>query len=449
LKLFRGFVMLGLVLPASAQYAGPAILSRGQAPAAMEAPTVDFNFSVGLNAGYTTGLSGVGQPNAQGQLATASSVGAGVNVGLSGAHSWKHTHLGLNYTGTYTYYPDAGSYNSIGQGLSIGLNHQFSKHISFTLRENAGMFTQFSPSTTSLNYSVPFDPSQSFIPSTDFYNNRTIYSTTQALLTIQKSTRLSFSLGGGYFANLRSNAALFGATGEMATGDAQYRISKSTTIGGTYSFDHFGFTHSFGGTYIHTAGLSLSTRIDRWTELSLSGGASRVESSFEQTVPIDPSILAILCPANEPVACPLAAGTVISHSVFWGPNFSVRLSRSFHRGVAYISAGESITPGNGLFLTSKSTSAAAGYGYSGLKKWNMNVSVTYGRSLSLANVTGSYSQVAGFFGMSRQIVSKLSFYTSLSATQYQSGSFSLYNRFIYTASAGVGWSSRSIPLRFF
>ena len=415
----------------------------------MEAPTVDFNFSVGLNAGYTTGLSGVAQPNAQGQLATGSSYGGGVSVGLSGAHSWRHTHLGVNYNGNYSYYPDAGAYNSFGQSLSIGLTHQFTKHISFTLRESSGMFTQFAPSTTALNESVPFDPSQSFIPSTDFYNNRTIYSTTQASLVIQKSTRLSFSLGGGYFANLRSNTALYNATGQLATGDVQYRVSKSTTVGATYSFDHFGYNHSIGGAFIHTAGLSLSTRIGRWTEISLSAGASRVESTFQQTVPIAPAILAILCPANETVACPLTAGTVNTHSLYWGPNFSARISRSFHRGVVYVGGGESVTPGNGLFLTSRVTQAAAGYGYSGLKKWNMNVSVSYGTALSLGNVTGKYAQVAGAFGLSRQIIPKISFLTSFSATQYQSGTFSLYNRFIYSASAGIGWSSRNIPVRFF
>src|ERR1035441_371969 len=48
LNLLLGFVMLGLALPAFAQYAGPAILSRGEAPAAMAAPTVDFSFSVAL-----------------------------------------------------------------------------------------------------------------------------------------------------------------------------------------------------------------------------------------------------------------------------------------------------------------------------------------------------------------------------------------------------------------
>ena len=449
MKLLRGFVMLGLSLPAFAQYAGPAILSRGEAPAAMTAPTVDFNFSMALTGTYTTGLVGVSAPNAQGVLANSTSYGIGVSLGVNGAHSWKHTHIGLNYSGGFTDYLSAGYFSGISQGLSLGLSHQFSRHISFTLRESAGLFTQFPPATVSLNSAVPFDPSQSYIPTTDFYDNRTIYTTTQANLTIQASSRLSFSLGGAYFANFQRSSALYGAMGESATGDVQYRLSRRTTLGANYSYTHYSYTNSEGGADIHSAALNASVRVSRWTEFSMFAGASRVASSFEQTVPIDPAILAILCPPSEVTACPLTAGTVINNNTFWGPNVGIRYSRSFQRGAFYASAGESITPGNGLFLTSRAQTAGAGYGYSGLRKWGLSIGVNYMKALSLGNVQGGYGQISGSYSMSRQIVGQLSFVSSFSATQYQSNSFNLYNRLIYSASVGLGFSTKSIPVRFF
>ena len=174
-----------------------------------------------------------------------------------------------------------------------------------------------------------------------------------------------------------------------------------------------------------------------------------MESTFLQTVPIDPNVLAILCPPSLVSACPLTGTTVVSNTLLWAPNFGVRLSRSFQRGVAYVSAGESITPGNGLFLTSRMATAMAGYGYSGLRKWSLGLSVSYSTALSLGNVTGNYGQVTGSYSMSRQIVKSLSFVSSFSATQYQSGSFNAYNRLIYTASVGIGFSSKKIPVRFF
>jgi hypothetical protein len=441
--------MLGLALPAFAQYAGPAILSRGEAPAAMAAPTVDFSFSVALMGTYTDGLAGVSAPNAQGQLADQSSYGGGVSLGVSGAHSWKHTHLGLNYSGNFSDYAQASYFAGFSQGLSLALSHQFSRHIEFSLAESAGIFTQFPPATVSLNSSIPFDPSQSYIPTTDFYDNRTIYSTTQASLTIQKSTRLSFNLGGDYFVNLRRSSALYGATGEVASGDVQYRLSRSTTIGGDYSYTRYSYTDSTGGAEVHTAGLSASVRLSRWVEFSAFAGASRVSSSFQQTVPIDPAILAILCPPSLVATCPLTAGTVVSNNVFWGPNFGLRFSRSFRRGVAYLGGGESITPGNGLFLTSRGATASAGYGYSGLRKWSLNIGASYFSALSIGNVQGSYGDIAGSYGMSRQIVGPLSLVSSFSATKYRSSSFNAYNRLIYSVSVGIGFSSKSIPVRFF
>jgi hypothetical protein len=454
LKLLRGFVMLGLVLPglvlpAFAQYAGPAVLSRGEAPAAMTAPTVDFTFSLALMAVYTTGLAGVSAPNAQGQLANLASFGGGATVALSGAHSWKHTHLGLAYSGSFYDYDKAAYFAGMSQGLSFGLSHQFSRHLVFELRENAGIYTQFPPATVSLNSAVPFDPSQSYIPTTDFYDNRTVYSTTQANLTIQQSARLSFDLGGGYFINARRSDALYSASGESATGDAQYRLNRRTTVGATYSYVRYSYTHSEGGADINTATASGSFRLSKSTEFSAFGGASHVNTDFEQTVPIDPAILAILCPPSLVASCPLTAATVISRNTFWSPDFGARFSRSFHRGVAYLAGGESITPGNGLFLTSRALSAAAGYGYSGLRKWNMNVGVTYIRALSLGNIQGSYGQITGSYGVSRRIVGQLNFVSSFNATKYQSPSFSAYNRLIYTASIGIGFSSKDIPLRFF
>src|ERR1700760_3233809 len=66
LSLLRGVVLVGLAVPAWAQYAGPAILSRGEAPAAMTAPSVDFVFSLQLSANYTNGLVGLESANSQG-----------------------------------------------------------------------------------------------------------------------------------------------------------------------------------------------------------------------------------------------------------------------------------------------------------------------------------------------------------------------------------------------
>ena len=449
LKLLRAFVMFGLAVPAGAQYAGPAILSRGEAPAAMSTPTVDFAFTLSLTGNYTTGLLGVAT-NSQGQLQSSNGLfGYGATVGLSGSHRWRHTTLGAYYSGSFYDYPSDTYFAGLSQGISVGLTHQFSRHVLFSLREAAGWFTQFPPATVTLNSSVPFDPSQSYIPTTDFYDNRTIYSSTLADLVFQATTRLSFTFGGGYFTDLRRSADLYSAHGEVASADAQYRLSRRVTVGGTFGYNQFGFSGDVGSSHIYSGTVSLSARFTRWTELSLFGGAARVDSSFEEVVPINPAFLAILCPSGLVQNCNLPNTLAINNNLFWAPDFGIRLSRSFHRGVAYLAAGESITPGNGLFLTSRAETASAGYGYSGLRKWSLNAGVFYVRALSLGNIQGGYGGVTGSFAMSRELFSHISFVASLNATQYQSASFNPYNRLIYTASVGLGYSSKNSPVRFF
>jgi hypothetical protein len=432
----RALFTLVFVLPAFGQYAGPAILSRGDAPAAMEAPQIKFQPFLSVSASYTTGLSGV-TVNAQGNLANASGYGTTIAGGISGSHSWRHTHIGLDYHASYAFYPNDTSYNSFSQALGLGISHQVTRHIKFSLRESLGWFS-FSNPNVGLTQTVPFDPSQSAIPASDFYYTRTIYATTQADLVIQKSTRLSFDLGGGFFINRYASTALYGVTGENAMGDFQYRLSRRATIGAQYSFTHYSFTGILSSSDLHGAALTYGLRISRTVEFSGYGGFMHAETKFIQSVPVDPNVSALLGFSNT---------TALAYHVNWVPNFSGRLSKTFARGVAYVGGGETVLPGNGLFLTSRTASVMAGYGYTGLRRWSLGINVTYISALSIGNVSGSYGNISGSFSMSRSLGHSLSFVTSYSANQYRSPNFTHYNRLIYTGSVGIGWSPGNIPLR--
>ena len=432
----RALLTLVFVLPAFGQYAGPAILSRGDAPAAMEAPQINFQPFLSVSASYTTGLSGV-TVNAQGNLANASSSGVVIAGGISGSHSWRHTHIGLDYHASYNIYPADSTYNSLSQGLSVGLTRQITRHIKLNLREAAGMFS-FSNPNVGLTETVPFDPSQSAIPISDFYYTRTIFSTSQADLVIQKSARLSFDLGGGVSINRYSSTALYGVTGEDAMGDFQYRLSRRATIGANYNFTHYSFTGILSSSFIQGSSVTYALRFSRTVEFSGYGGFMRAETKFIQSVAVDPNVSALLGFTNT---------TALAYHVNWVPNFSARMSKTFARGVAYVAGGETITPGNGIFLTSRTASVVAGYGYTGLRHWSLGVSFTYASALSISNVSGGYGNIAGTFSMSRSLGHSLSFVTSYSANHYSSPNFTNYNRLIYVGSVGMGWSPGNIPLR--
>jgi hypothetical protein len=428
--------VLAWAMPVFAQYAGPAILSRGEAPAAMASPQIDFRPFVELDAVYDTGLSGVAV-NAQGQLGNEASEGLELTAGISGVHSWKHTKLGLDYRGSVRRYTQATSYDSTDQSLMLGIVQQFSRHVSLTLNESAGLFSR-NFGLPGLSQTVPFDPSTTYAPTTDFFDNRTEYLSTQANLVFQKTARLSFSLGGDGFLVRDSSSALYGVTGASAHGDVQYRVTRRSTIGVNYSFTHFDFVHVLSSTDMHTVSGVYSVRLSRWLEFSASGGMARAETKFIQNVPVDPAIAALIGTSE---------GTKVLDRIDHFVIGTGRLSRTFPKGVAYVSGGRDVTPGNGLFLTSIMTTIMGGYNYTGLRRWSFGISAGYDRAESIGNVVGTYGGTSGTLSASRQIVRNVHGIVSFSARQYSSANFNLYNRLIYDVRVGVGYSPGDVPLR--
>ena len=432
----QALAVLALSIPAFAQYAGPAILSRGEAPSAMAQPQITFRPYFDVNAIYDTGLAGVAT-NQQGDLANFASAGVQVAGGVSGAHSWRHTRIGLDYHGSVYHYFKQTYYDSTNHSLLFDITHQFSRHVTLTLRESAGMFSS-DYGLLGLSQAVAYDPSLTSIPTTNYFDNRTMFLDTQANLTFQKSARLSFSLGGGGSLIRYRSTALYGANGATAQADMQYRVTRRTTIGANYTFNHFAFPVVLSQTDIHGAVFSYSTRISRWVEFSGYGGVMRVESKFIQSVPVDPAITALLG---------ITTGTALTYQVNYLPSVRARLSRSFQKGVAYAEGTRTVTPGNGLFLTSSTTTVAGGYTYTGVRHWSFDIQAGYDQSKSLMNFVGEYRDYRGGFRLSHQITGALHAIAGVSASQYDSPSFANYNRLIYDARVGFGFSPGDVPVR--
>jgi hypothetical protein len=423
------------IAPVYAQYAGPAILARGEAPAAMSAASINFRPFVTLSATYDTGLGSIAVTD-QGQLATGASYGVSIAGGISGSKQWKRTSVGLDYRGSYTHYKQTQP-QSYDQSLLLGVKYKVSPHIRFNLRESAGLFTR-DFGLAELAQTVPFDPVGSYVPTTDFFDNRTIYLTTQADLIFQKTARLSFDLGGGVFINRRLSTALYSAVGQSAQGDVQYRIARRQTIGALYGFNHMGFTHLIGGTDVHYVAGSYSIRPTRRLEFSVIVGMMRQENKFLQAVAVDPVIAALLG---------VTQSVQLYHGIQYRPRFSARVSKIFHNGVVYASAGNDVTPGNGLFLTSYATTAMGGYSYTGLRHWSVSASGGGVWAQARGPLTGGYGNATAQLSIARTIGRGMSSTFTYSARQYTSPDFQKYNRLIYTLAIGVAFSPGNIPLR--
>jgi hypothetical protein len=435
--LAKGFVAIALAVPAFGQYSGPAILSRGQAPSAMALPQISFRPYLEITGIYDSGLAGVSVVNAAGDLGNQVAEGVEATVGISGYHSWKHTRIGLDYRGSYRHYGRTTYFDGTDQSLMFSLAHQLAKHVTLALQETAGVFSR-DFGLMGLPQTAGFDPNQTVVPTTDFYDNRTFFLSTGAGLTIQKTARLSFNFTGNGYLVRRRSSALYGMTGAMARGDLQYRVARRSTIGAVYDYTHYDFTGILGGSDVHSVSLSYATSFTQWWEISAYAGASRVENRFQQLVPLAPQLQALLGYTYVPA---------VAYGVSYIPNINVRLSRTFHSGVAFISGMRQVTPGNGLFLTSSSLNGTAGYTFTGLRRWSFGADIAYARAQSLGNVVGKYNTASAGLTVSRQIARTLHALAGFSMRKYNSPNFSRYNRPVYDARIGFGWTPGDVPLR--
>jgi hypothetical protein len=436
LKPLPFLAFLGLAVPAFAQYAGPAILARGEAPSSLTQPEIRFRPFVELTGTYNTGLANVSVTNT-GELATNASYGMQLAWGISGNHDWKQTTLGLTYRGSFSHYFQASAYDSLDESLLLGTTHHFTPHTAVSFRETAGIFSG-DPGNLGLSQTVPFDPSTTHVPITDYFDNRTMYSETQVDFTLQKSARLSFDLGGNGYVVARRSSALNGVHGTGARGDVEYRLTRRTTIGAGYVFEHFTFSRVFGSTDIHGVAGNYSVALNATTEFSVVAGVAHVEMTSLQTVPVDPAIAALLG---------ITAGFEVAHFTEYTPTFSARLAKTLPRGVIYIAGGRSITPGNGLFLDSSEYSVLAGYTYTGLRRWSFSLGTTYIKASALGAQQSRYGDMVASVSASRQVLRSIHFVTGFSVRKYLSPDYNNYNRLVYVATLGIGYTPGDIPLR--
>jgi hypothetical protein len=402
----------------------------------MSATQIDFRPYLSVTGSYDAGLNGVAV-DANGTPVNDGSYGVSVSFGVSGMHSWKHTKVGLNWSTGFSHYARSFYDGLNSQSFQLSITHQLSRHAVLSLSNSAVLYGS-NRATPTLPQTIEFDPSTTYIPTNDFFDNRTISVSSQGSISVQRSTRLSYSFGGDGFLTRRRSTALYGATGVGAHGDIQYRATRRSTVGVMYSYMHYSFTGIPGGTDSHTVGATYSMVLSRSMQMSATGGISKYENVFVQIVPIDPAIAAVIG---------ISSAQRVSYQSNIMPNLAFRLSKIVPRGTVFLSASNSLTPGNGLFLTSTSTSVGTGYSYTGVRRWAISAGADYNASTSVGNVFGSYGSYSASLSASRQVAPMTHGVLSFNARRYDSGDFKNYNKWSYSVNLGLSFSPGDIPVR--
>jgi len=362
----------------AAEYGGPAVLTRGAAASLRVPENIRLRPYLSVGAAYDSGITPV-SVSSTGEVRSVASTGIEGEIGVLGYQRWKKSSLGLDYRGNYRHYFKDTYLNGSNQLLGLVYTKQPTRRVEFSLRESAGLISSglYNSQVAGL-----IDPNFSNVPNNEIFDNRTLYLDTMGDLTYHKSARLSFNMGGDGFLARRRSSSLYGVTGYRARGDVAYRTSRFATTGVAYNFTHYDFTKGFGASDIHTVQFAQSFRMGRSWELGLKVGGSRVETLGLLSVTVDPVITAITGQTQTLEAI---------YRIIWVPSIEGTLTRSFRRASLTFSYARGVTPGNGVYLTSRTETADAGFSYTGIRKWNLGVSGGYTNYGSLSRQLGNYS----------------------------------------------------------
>jgi hypothetical protein len=421
--------------PASSDeaYSGPAILSRGQTPGTQSAAPIAFRPYIGVSGNYTSGLVPV-SVNSSGQIPLTDAYGVALTLGAYTHRTGKHTTITLGYTANFQHYPQDSHLDDTNQFLSLSLTHRLSRRLTFTLRNGAGTYSQnsFLPSTVGV-----LDTNYLQLPQNDIFDNRTIFLSTAADLIYNMTSRLSFNMGGEGDLTRRRSTALYGSTGASAHGDVQYRFGRNSILGADYRFTNFTYTRGFGSTDIHSVGLNYSAKVTRHVQLSMRIGCARVESLGLAQVQLDPAVAALL---GESVSIQAA------YSLHYVPDMSASLTDSFRHSQFGVTYTDGVSPGNGVYLASRSQSGGASYSYTGIHYWNFALNATYARMNAIVQTLGAYTSYGAGAGVTRELGKGLHAVLRLDASHYDvAGNSFLHTQ--YRASAGLSFSPGDKPLR--
>jgi opacity protein-like surface antigen len=255
-------------------------------------------------------------------------------------------------------------------------------------------------------------------------------------VTYQKTARLSFNAGADAFVTRRRSSALYGFTGYRVRGDLAYRTSRYATTGVAYDFTHFEYTKGFGGSDIHTVQFVQSFRLGRYWELSARAGGSRVETLGLTRVAIDPVIAAIVGRSSA---------VEVIYRINWVPSADVTLTRAFRHASMSFDYQRGVTPGNGLFLTSRQEAATGSYTYTGIRKLNIGLQAGYSSIGSLTQTIGNYAGLTGGGGLTYNLTKALHFVTRYDYRHYDVDQ-TTFKRNTYRVTMGFAFSPGDVPL---
>ncbi len=415
--------------------AGPGILSRPFTVTPLENQNLRFRPFLTISGLTDSGLTQIVPLGSR--ITSAQSYGIQGGFGISGRQVRKKDTLELEFRGDLYHYTPNSTFDGGNYVLNLTYQHYFTKHVSLALTENASLYSNNYALLNSASDLSVGGAQTAVTPNIQLFDNRTISLSTGADVVIQKTSRLSFDLGGTGFLVRRQSSSLYGTIGSQARADTTYRFTRRFTLGGYYAYSHYSFNRAFGGSDVQTGGMIVSYVLSRGLELRLRGGGSNVKTSGIQTITLDPVIAAILG---------VTQGTTVIRRTNIIPDISAQLFKTMKNGTASLQYVESVTPGNGLYLTSRHTSISGYYDYTGIRRWTFSAGAGQDTLSTLGILLGRFTSTTARLGVDRLLGGGFQA-TAYSEYRHFDVSEVAFLRNAYRINLGLAWSPSERPLK--
>jgi hypothetical protein len=216
----------------------------------------------------------------------------------------------------------------------------------------------------------------------------------------------------------------------------EHKLNKNTSVGFTYQRQHFSYPKAFGLADIDTGELFLGTNLGQRWSLVVRAGVFHAEVKGLQSVELSPVIAALL-------------GTTEAIQAFYRdsiyPSGEIALTRKFKTASLNFSYQLLVTPGNGVYLTSKTENAGGSYSYTGIRKTSLSVSGWYNNIASIGQGIQPYRGVNGGAGITYSLPYSLHMVARYDY-RYQAIEDYVYKHTGYRATLGITYSPGKVPL---
>jgi len=366
-------------------YEGPTILTRDSNTAGQHGgQLLDFRLWGDITGVMDDGLTAPtltssGEVNTQGPL-----YGGEAGFGASGTRTWEFDQISLDYKGSWRQYTVNNLFNGTSQFLDLEWQHRLARHLQLIVHETGGIS---SLSFGTMSYYPLANSALLGVPLNELFDNTAYFSQSTLELVWQKTARLSFGFGGDDFMVDRKSPLLVNSSGYRGRADAAYRLSARQTASLSYAYEYFEYPRAYGYSRINQLEAGWAVGLGPRTEFAVAGGAAQTDTLGLVEVQLDPVIAAIL---GESYTITTSKRDVII------PVGEARWTRRFATSAIGLNAAMSVTPGNGVYLTSRGMNGAVTYSYAGSRRLTFATTAGYSRMTAAGQQT--IAPYGGFYG---------------------------------------------------